>query len=534
MGIGKFIKDVFTFDHGLSEFELLETEYGEPSSLISDTGRVETPPHSIKPKSASVFGTVQENIDYIKRRFRGDINRDIVVREFMLGGSVSAVAVMVNGMASSQLISDFILRDGMAYALPENPPDNLADYAIKHIFTVTEATLRTDFREIESNIIEGQTVVFIDGDTNAIVFDTRDYPQRAVDTPQNEKTIMGPNDSFNESIRTNISLIRRKVATEDLVCEMRRYGDDNKTTIGIMYREGVANPALVHEVKKRISNAKNPTILTTGILEQFIEGSAVSPIPQILLTERPDRCASFLVEGNVILLCDGTPTAAILPVTLFSLMASPEDTYIRQPLGTVIRLLRYIGAVISIFLPGIFLSTIMYHQGFLSTEVINTFVASRKMVYISVGSEIIILLLVFQLVREAGLRVPGSTGQAIGIIGGVLMGQAAVSANLVSTVVLILVALTGLGNFCIPDHSTQVSATYIRLAFIIAGWMGGFLGIISVFCVITGHICSLKSFGVPMLSPYSPKSYAKRQVIIRGKIGETNANTDYMNEVNRK
>ena len=534
MGLGKTIKNLFMFDSPSSEFELLETEFGEPKTIMSDTGREQSPPHSIKPKNASVLGTVQENTDYIKRRFRGDINKDLIVREFMLGGSVNAAAVMMNGLASAQTVSDFILRDGMLFSLPESIEGSLSDYAVKHIFTASEAALRTDFREIEANIIEGQTVVFIEGDTSAIVFDTRNFPQRAVDSPQNEKTVLGPNDSFNESIRTNISLIRRKVTTEDLVCEMRRYGEDNNTTIGIMYREGVANPALVHEVKKRISNTKNPTVLSTGILEQFIEGNHISPIPQVLLTERPDRCASFLVEGNVILLCDGTPAAAILPVTLFALMASPEDTYIRQPLGTVIRFLRYMGALISIFLPGVFLSTIMYHQGFLSTEVINTFVASRKMVYISVGSEIIILLLVFQLVREAGLRVPGSTGQAIGIIGGVLMGQAAVSANLVSTIILILVALTGLGNFCIPDHSTQIAATYLRLAFIAAGWLAGFLGIISVFSIIVAHLCYLKSFGVPMLSPYSPKSYAKRQVILRGKIGETDANTDYTNEVNRK
>lgn len=532
------LKSIFAFDGTPARFELTETEYGEPEATVCDMKHYEkTAPEPKESAKVVVFESADDNLDYIKRRFRGDINRDLIIREFFLSGRIRAVVVMLNGLVDSKVISDFIIRDGMRYDDTDisRIEGSIADYAMKHIFSVAEATLKNDFREIETAIMDGQAVVFIDGDTKSIVFDTREYPQRAVEAPDNEKTVLGPNNSFNENIRVNISLIRRLVHTDDLVCEMRRYGLDNSTSIGIMYRDGVANPDLVREVKKRISENKDSSILSTGILEQLIEENPITPIPQMLLTERPDRCASFVTEGHVILLCDGTPMAAILPVTLFALLSTPEDTYSRRPIGTVIRILRYTGALISIILPGIFMAAVMFHHGFLSSEVLNTLIASRKMVFVSIGTELIILLIVFQLVREAGLRVPGSTGQAIGIIGGVLMGQAAVSANLVSTVVLILIALTGLGNFCIADHSTQIAAVYFRLAFILAGWMAGFLGLTVVFSILVAHISSLKSFGVPMLSPYMPKTYSKRQILFRGRIGENrNTDTDYMNEVDKK
>ena len=228
-------------------------------------------------------------------------------------------------------------------------------------------------------------------------------------------------------------------------------------------------------------------------------------------------------------LLDGSPFANIMPTTLFTLMSSSEDVYLRQMQGTVVRLVRYIGALISILLPGYFLSLVLYHQGMMSTEALSTVVASRKMVFAPMGLELLFLLLVFQLIREAGLRVPGSIGQAIGIIGGLILGQAAVSANLASSVMLIVVALSGLGSFCIPDYATQISASYIRAAFVIAAWIGVLLGMSCMLVAFFALMASLKSFGIPFLTPASPKTYSKRPAIVRGRITMHAKTDDYIN-----
>ena len=223
-----------------------------------------------------------------------------------------------------------------------------------------------------------------------------------------------------------------------------------------------------------------------------------------------------------------------MPTTLFALMASSEDIYLRQLPGSVIRFVRYMGAIISILLPGFFLALVLYHQGMMSTETLSTVVASRKMVFAPIGMELLFLLAVFQLIREAGLRVPGSIGQAIGIIGGLILGQAAVTANLASSVMLIVVALSGLGNFCIPDYSTQISASYIRIALVVAAWLAGLLG---VFCASVGLIatmCGLKSYGVPFLSPVAPKTSSRRPAVLRGKISMNSSTQDFVNTMEEK
>lgn len=235
------------------------------------------------------------------------------------------------------------------------------------------------------------------------------------------------------------------------------------------------------------------------------------------------------MQGHVVVLLDGSPFASVMPATLFTLMTSPEDVYMRRPQGSIIRIVRYIGAMISILLPAFFLALALYHQGLLSTEVLTTVIASRKMVFAPIGAEMIFLLVVFQLIREAGMRVPGNIGQAIGIIGGLILGQAAVAANLASSVVLIVVALTGLGNFCIPDYSTQLAAAFFRLTLTIAAWIGGLLGVICLMTVFLAWMASLKSYGVPFLAPFSPKAHSQKPMILRGRLTMHQQAEDIMN-----
>ena len=511
------------FTRRRGEFELLETEKGAPGFF----GGWRYAEEQRREEKQSVAPSFSENIGRIKDSFRADINPDIIIRRFCAGGKAEAAAVFMNGMADAELINDYVLREIMKKPLPDAPP--YIDHIIKNVLTVSDISTESDWYKVKRAITDGQTALFVGDEDRAVIIDTRGYEHRAVGTTENEKVVRGPQEGFNENLRTNITLLRRMIRREDLVCEMREIGAQNHIKAAIVYLDGSTNPTLVQEVKRRIAGVETRMMTNIGVLEQLTESQPLSPFPQVLTTERPDRTASHIMQGYVAVLLEGSPFANIMPTTLFTLMGSSEDIYLRQPQGTAVRLVRYVGALISILLPGYFLSLVLYHQGMMSTEALSTVVASRKMVFAPIGLELLFLLMVFQLIREAGLRVPGSIGQAIGIIGGLILGQAAVSANLASSVMLIVVALSGLGNFCIPDYATQISASYIRGAFVIAAWIGGLLGMSCTMVAFLGLMASLKSFGIPFLTPTSPKTYSKRPAIVRGRITMHSRTDDYIN-----
>lgn len=517
-GVARFLR----FEDAEERFELTEREPGAPTAKA---GFPDTEAEPDPDEGRGIPQSVDKVHDLLKARFRADVNKDVILRRFLIGGKRPALIVYMNGMADDSKINDFILRPLMRSKAPHRPLSALAEDTVE----IGETSMKDDMAQIKLDIMDGVTVLFADGERNALCMETRGYEKRSVGETSNEKTVRGPKESFTESFRTNITLIRRIVHTDDLVAEYRMSGGGNNTRVAIVYREGFADPRLVNEVKKRLTKVETAAVTSSGITEQFIEDSGLSPIPQTLSTERPDRAASHIMQGRVCLIVEGSPDALIMPVTLFTLMNSPEDAYMRRPLGTVLRLVRYAGAIASVLLPGYFLALALYHQGILSTEVLSTVIASRRMVFEPIGVEILLLLLIFQMIREAGLRVPGDIGQAIGIIGGLIMGQAAVAAHLASSVVLIIVAVSGLGNFCIPDHSTQIAAAYLRAANVIAAWIGGLLGLCAVSILTTGLLAGLKSFGVPFLAPIAPKTYAKRSLVVRGRIGAYRRADDYAN-----
>jgi len=514
------------FGRQRGEFELLETEGGAPGyfSRMSSGGRA-APEEDTRSAPASL----EDCIRLVRQDFRADINKDLIIRRFRIGGRLRAAAVFLNGMSDGKSINEFILREAMGVELPEGVAPPCAGYLIENVFTACDVAVSGQWQAIKQGIADGRAAVFVEGEGQAILLDTRGYEYRTVSFPQNEKVVRGPHEGFNENLRTNITLLRRLIRREDLVCEMRDVGGKNNLKAGIVYLEGSANRELVEEVKRRLARVDTRMVMTTGILEQLTERYKYNIFPQMLSTERPDRAAAHIMQGYVAVLLEGSPFANIMPTTLFTLMSSSEDAYLRAPQGNAVRVIRYLGAALSILLPGYFLSLSLYHQGMLSTEVLSTMINSRKMVFAPIGAELVFLLLVFQLIREAGLRVPGSIGQAIGIIGGLILGQAAVSANMASSVMLIVVALAGLGNFCIPDYSAQLAASYLRMLLVAAAWMAGLLGMSCVVVAALGRMAVMKSYGVPFLAPAAPRTYAKRPVVLRGVVEMHARAEDYLN-----
>lgn len=502
------------FDKPDGQFELLETEAGSPSFFHGQ------PPlrASTMPDERLVDQSLWENQRRLITDFRATVNPDLIMRPFLFCGSVQALAVFLNGMANGEHLSEFVLKRAMESTLPDKPGQELADYAIRQVFSLQEAEKAERFFQVESAILEGRAAVFLEGSAEAVLLDVRGYERRSVGTAENESTILGPMEAFHENLRTSVTLLRRIVRRADLVCEFRRAGSQNNGMLALCYLEGVCNQSLLQEVKRRLASVQTDVLLSAGTLGQRIEDSPLSPVPQTLLTERPDRAAAAIMSGKAVILVEGSPQALVLPVTLSSLLLTAEDSYLRRPTGSILRFVRLFGVGVSVFMPAYFLALAYHHQGLLSSEVLSTVIASRKLVFMPMGLEMIFLLLVFQLVREAGVRAPGAVGQTVGIIGGLILGQAAVSANFVSTVALIIVALTGLGNFVIPNYDLQIAVAYYRVLLCLLAIWGGLLGLC---CGLLGAVALLanqKSFGVPFLSPFAPKAVNREPLFHRGTI----------------
>ncbi len=517
------------FDEPEETFELLETERGEPPLFVSGGQREESGAPPETDERDGIGDSVSAVRARLQRELHTDVNTDVIVRPFALGGEIAALAIFMNGMADGEQINDFILRPGMRAGCMDGAGERLAAYALSHVFSMQEAELTRSWATLKRAVEEGRTAVCIEGDSAAVLMDTRGFASRSVEPPQNEVAVLGPHEAFNEKIRTNITLVRCIVRTDDLVCEMRPSGGMNGVNIAIMYRLGVANEALVERVRKKFASVKTLTVTASGTLQQLTDAHPRTPVPTMLTTERPDRAASMIMDGRVAVLCEGSPFAIVMPATLFMLMRGPMDTYLSAPLGTVVRVVRYIGAFLSIIMPAYFLALAQYHQGMLSGEILSTVIASRSMVFLPLGVEMLFLLLVFQLVREAGLGAPGALGQSVGIIGGLILGQAAVSANVVSKVALIIVALAGLGNFAVPDFSLQLAVVYYRMLLVVCAWIAGLLGITVALLVSAGYLASLKSYGVPFLAPVAPKTMRKGPSVARGTLQNCVRTSDSVN-----
>lgn len=525
------IRTFLQFDQPYRQFELLETE---PKGTPSFFAHKKAKRAKIKPERGRIEKRLEANRAWIEKLFRTAVNTDVILRPFKLGGTVDALAVSMNGMADDTEIADFILRPAFGIRVDGVSNGSIPAYFRTHALSMHETELSDNRDAVVSAITEGRTAILFDGAGEAILCDTRGFVSRPVGEPQNEMTIMGPKEAFTEDIRTNVTLLRRILKRPDFVCEFRDSGGTNRTKLILAYLDGTVNPDLLAEVRRRLDMISTNMRLTVGRVEQLFEDYTFLPLPQMLKTERPDRAASAILDGRIALLVEGCPQAGVLPITIADLMASGEDLDMRQPVGTVVQAIRMVGALLSTYLPAYFLALALHHPGQLSGEILETVVASRAMVFLPLWMEMIFLLLVFQLVREAGLRVPGSIGHAIGIIGGLLLGQAAVSANIVSTVVLIIVALTGLGNFAIPDYSAQIAAAYYRVLLCVAATLAGLLGVTAAGLCATAVMCSAKSFGVPFFAPFSPVAGHAGRLLFRTRLKNRAGGSDPANPERRR
>ena len=474
-----------------------------------------------------VSANIKENKEFINIKYNTLINSDIIIRNFKLKSnnkSYSAFIIYIDGMSDSNLINRFILQPLMMRnkanmyktqslktynkgkkVIIKKKSNNLAVEIENSLLPQNSLVKETDFNNIFSAINMGNCVLFVDTIAIAFNLDVKGFKQRSVSTPNNEIIIKGPQEAFVESIRVNTSMLRRATNTENLVIENVSIGNISKTPCAICYLKNIANSDLVAEVRYRLNNLDVDSLLSTGQLEQLICENNKYNIPQVISSERPDKAAKNLYAGRVVILINGNPYCIILPATFVDFISSSEDTNLNPIFANFLKFLRFLALAITLLLPSFYIAIVDFHQELLPTELLFSLWASRENVPFPIIFELIVMEISFELIREAGLRVPSPIGPTIGIVGALVLGQAAVSASIVSPFLIIIVAITGIASFAIPDFSFGFHLRITRFLFTISAYIAGFLGIAIGLYVYLCILCSLKSFGVPYVNPNSNK-----------------------------
>lgn len=481
-----------------------------------------------------IFPSLTVNLDYLKSKYNLLINSDIIFREFILnarGKQYNALLIFIDGMINTEIMNKFILEPLMMRNknnLYEGSQNRVISEAVANNITVRKVKKFSlpnyissclvpqnaikqvsTFEDSISGINSGNCALFVDTLDLAFDIEVKGFQQRGIEKPSNEIVIKGPHEAFVENIRTNTSLIRRFVNNENLVIENLSVGNITKTKCGVCYISGLANEDLIAEVKFRMHNLDIDSLLSAGQLEQLISDSSNLNIPQLISSERPDKAASYLLDGRVIILVNGSPYALITPGILSDFLSSPDDKNQKTLFSDFTKIIRLIAAFITLLLPGLYVAITSFHHEILPTELLFSILASRANVPFPIIFELLVLEISFELIREAGLRVPSPIGPTIGIVGALVMGQAAVSAGIVSPILIIIVAITATASFAIPDYAFGFHLRVYRFVFIFLGYLCGFLGIALGFFVYMIAMCDSKSFGVPYTIGISPLEHVK-------------------------
>lgn len=450
-------------------------------------------------KKAYVSDSFDYNYSYMKKRYRVPDNNDIVMRSIIMKGNRRAFVIFIEGMVTTSYVDDNIIKSLMELPYIKKGEE---ETKISERFT-THAQMRNanDFDVIADDINFGSCALFVEGVNEAFLFDVRGWEHRSINKPDNEQSIYGPQEAFAEMLRTNTALVRKIVKTEKLVALAITVGKVSKTRGVLLYIDGVANKKLVNEVKRRIDNISVDYIIGIEELQMFISDRSSIVTPQIISTERPDRAARALTEGRCVAILNGSPRSLILPSNAFELMHVASDEYLSVPFAVMSRLIRMLGMFLSLLLPALYLAITQFHQEIIPTYLLYSISAARENVPFPSLIELLLMDISFELIREAGIRMPSPIGSTLGIVGGLILGQAAVSAKIVSPIMIIVIAITGIGSFSTADYTLGWTYRVLRLAFIFLAAFMGFYGIAVGIVVYSLYIGSVKSFGVPFLSP---------------------------------
>lgn len=467
---------------------------------------------TFRSKDSPLTGVYTADIATIRQGFGK--NSDVHIREFyMKGTDLKAAVLYVDGLVDQQLMDEFLITTLMREGVPDTVgmkwkrlprQEAFKDFLSMRLLPVSDIQESEHIQEIANAVLTGKGALLIDGMTVAILIGSAKGKTRSLEEPLSEALLRGPRIGFTERLDENTALLRQVGKNESLFIQQFEVGSRIKKKLAIAYMKDIVNPDLVKQVETRIQRMDMDAMLESGYVEQLIEDSALSPFQQVLNTERPDRAIGGLLEGRVVIMLDGTPFVLIVPGTFTMLLQSPEDYYDRWIPGTFLRVLRFVAATLALLAPALYISFISFHPGLIPTKLALTIIDARSGVPFPSIIEALIMELAIEILREAGIRLPKPIGPAMGIVGGLIIGQAAVQAGIISQFLVIVVAITAISSFTIPVYSAGITLRILRFAAMFCAAMLGLFGVVMFFLLICTHLARLSSFGVPYVSPAVP------------------------------
>jgi spore germination protein KA len=448
------------------------------------------------------------------RQLLGD-SPDLVMRQFTIGSPSGkrAAIIFIDGLVDKNALNRDVLRPLMR-AGGDGPGDGpgghsggpkmnvTAQIAEANLLTVDDLKTSGSLAEMVGTILDGQTALLFDGERTGLIISARGWTQRALIEPETEVTVKGPRDGFNETMRTNTALLRRRISHPGLTFEPLHAGRKTRTDMCIAYLKGVAEPSLVKEVKTRIERIDIDMTMAGGSLEELIQDDPYSIFSTVGYTERPDTCAARLLEGRVAIIIDGTPVVDTVPSLFIENFQSMDDYVLRAGYSTAIRWFRFAAFAASLLLPALYIAFVTFHPELLPGPLLFTIAAANEGTPFSPTAEIIILTVIFEILRQAGIRIPRPIGQAVSIVGALVIGDAMVSAGVVGAPAIIVVALTAISAFVAPK--LEEASLILRYVFIVLSAVLGMAGVVCAAVAVFLHLASLRSFGVPYMAPLAP------------------------------
>lgn len=474
--------------------------------ITIENGEGSHKPQNNKDVRKPIDELLSNNLDIIRNKTGS--SPDIIVRKLTIGLHLKTqiAIVYIDGLVDNESIKEFLIESIMTSPelqeklIRQDPLESTEE----EVLPFGSIKVADEWDQLFSSLMEGETIILVDRKTTILIVDTKGGEKRSIEEPSSQVVVRGPRDGFTESIQTNITLVRRRIKNPNLWLESMKIGEVTKTDVAIMYINGIANDKIVEEVRKRLNRINIDSILESGYIEQLIEDQTFTTFPTLYHTERPDAVSGNILEGRIAIFVDGTPFVLLAPAVFIQFFQSVEDYYARFDIATAIRFLRILIFSISIIAPATYIAATTFHQEMIPTELLIAVAAQRETVPFPAFVEAVIMEVTFEILREAGVRMPRAVGSAISIVGALVIGQAAVQAGIVSPAMTIVVAMTAIASFATPSFAMAISARLIRFLFMIAAATFGFYGIILGIIMLTVHLCSLRSFGVPYMMPTAP------------------------------
>lgn len=438
------------------------------------------------------------------RSYLGD-SSDIVMREMTINEQ-KCLLIYLDNLVDKHVIQHAIIDKLIDLQRAGNSNSDCSLYQLlkSSVLSTTAFSEVSSFQELLRHMLDGDTILLTEECAAGLAVESNGVQDRGVQEPSTQQVVRGPKDAFTENISINIGLIRKRIKHPNLWLESFDLGKKTQTKVTIVYLHGVVQPKIVKEVQQRLKRINVDSILESGNIEELIQDKTYTPFPTVFNSERPDAISAGILEGKVAILIDGTPFVLLVPSLFIEFFHSSEDYYNRHDIATFLRGLRFISFFLALLTPSTYIALTTFHQEMIPTTLLVSLAAQREGIPFPAFVEALIMEITFELLREAGVRLPSPIGSAISIVGALILGQAAVDAGIVSAMMVIIVSLTAISSFIFPSYNLAISVRLLRFGFMILGATLGLFGIFIGILLLALHLSSLRSFGIPYLTPFSP------------------------------